>query len=244
MKRLLILGSGDAFTTGGKHTTAFLLEGDENGFLIDCGVSTLVRLKQINYDISRLKGIFLTHFHGDHFGGIPFIILTLKIELDHQKDFFIYGPEGVREKVLKLQEAMYPGTSSFIDELGINFIEYGSGWMPSEDLEVHAFKVQHSPPSKPHGLKFRWSGQMLAFTGDTEWDNSLLALAEDTKVLITECNNLLVNSPGHLSLATLEEKRGQLKTERVLLSHMGTEVLEMKSCPFERLHDGMEITLW
>lgn len=244
MKRLLILGSGDAFATGGKHTTSFLLEGGDQGFLIDCGVSTLVRLKQINYDISRIRGIYLTHFHGDHFGGVPFIILTLKIELDHQGDFFIYGPKGVRDHVVKLQEAMYPGTGVYIDELGINFIEYGTGWMSSGAMEVHAFPVTHSPLSKPHGLKFRWNEQMLAFTGDTAWDDSLLALAEDTKLFITECNNLTTESPGHLSLSTLIERRGQLKTERMLLSHMGKEVLEMKRCPFERLHDGMEITLW
>jgi ribonuclease BN (tRNA processing enzyme) len=244
MRRLVILGAGDAFATGGKHTTSFLLDESNEGYLIDCGVSSLVRLKQINYPVSNLKGIILTHFHGDHFGGIPFIILSLKIEYDYSGSFVIAGPIGVREKVMELQEILYPGTGSFIDELNVIFVEYEAGWQLIGDLEVKAVPVTHAPPSSPHGLKLKWKGKMMSFSGDTEWDERLIDLAQNTELFITECNNYKKDSPGHLSLETLISKAPMLSSNRIMLSHMGREVLELKSCPFERLYDGMELTLW
>lgn len=244
MKRLVVLGSGDAFATGGKYPTSFLLHDEHSGYLIDCGASTLVRLKQVNYPLEQLKGVFLTHFHGDHFGGLPFVLLALTLECDFKGPFVIAGPQGVQEKVRQLQELLYPGTEAFIDELGVSFVTYTQDWVPVNELQVQAVPVTHSPASSPHGLKFSWKGQMLAYSGDTEWDDHLISLASDTELFITECNNYDHESPGHLSLSKLVSKADLLKSKRIMLTHMGREVLELKSCPFERLYDGMEIALW
>jgi ribonuclease BN (tRNA processing enzyme) len=244
VRKLIVLGSGDAFATGGKYTTSFVLEDGEAAYLIDCGASTLVRLKQLNYPLQKIKGIFLTHFHGDHFGGVPFVVLSWKIESTLSQPVFIAGPRGVQDRVRQLQEALYPGTSAFYDEMPISFIEYDEQWQAFDELNVRAVPVTHSPASLPHGLKFELDQGSFAFTGDTEWDDRLIDLAKDTRLLITECNHHLEDSPGHLSLKTIIEKSDQLKTDRILLSHMGKEVLELKSCPYERLYDGMEINLW
>ena len=244
MKKLTVLGSGDAFATGGRHTTAFLISDDKGSFLVDCGASTLVRLKQIEHSIDRIKGIFITHFHGDHFGGLPFVILSLRIEYGLDHTLFIAGPQGLEEKVRTLQDALYPETSRFYDELNIHFIEYNLNWQNIDGIEFKAVPVTHSPPSNPHGIQLRWNNQIFAFSGDTEWDDRLFDLSTDTSAFIVECNNYLMDSPGHLSLKTLMEKRELLKTQRLLLSHMGKEMLELEKCPFERLKDGIEITLW
>ena len=244
MRRLIVLGSGDAFATGGRHTTSFLLDAEREGYLIDCGVSTLVRLKQINYPISNLRGIFLSHLHGDHFGGVPFVLLSLMFESASNESFFITGPRVVKSKIEELQELMYPGTGSFVQDLGIEFIEYDQKWQRMDDITVKALPVMHDPASSPHGLKFKWNDKMLAFSGDTQWDYNLIELASKTEIFITECNNYERNRPGHLSLNTLEENSSKLDSNRIILSHMGRDVLELKRCPFERLYDGMEIPLW
>ena len=245
MRKLIVLGCGDAFGTGGRHTTSFLVENGSDSFLIDCGASTLVRLKQLDIPLASIKHVFITHFHGDHYGGVPFLILSNRVEHGGSIPMTIYGLKGVKEQVRKLQEALYPGTGSFIDDLPLTFVEYDMSWQSvADDLAVQAIPVTHSPPALPHGLKFHMGEKMLAFSGDTEWDDNLVELTDGAEVFITECNNYLMDSPGHLSLQTIEDRRNLLRCKQIWLSHMGKEMLALENSPYLRLDDGMELELW
>lgn len=245
MRKLKVLGCGDAFATGGRHTTSFYVINDEASFLIDCGVSTLVRLKQEGIRLSSIKNVFITHFHGDHYGGVPFLILSNRIEHGGQIPMTFYGPPGVKEQVTKLMEALYPGTSSFIDALPLTFIEYDLNWQQvAQELEVQAVPVTHSPPALPYGLRFRLGEKILAFSGDTEWDDNLVELTDGAEMFITECNNYLEDTPGHLSLQNLLDRRNLFNCRQIWLSHMGKEMLELDDCPFDRLEDGLTLELW
>ena len=73
--RLTIVGSGDAFGSGGRFNTCFWLETAKGTLLVDCGASSLVALKARGLDHARIDGIILSHLHGDHFGGLPFLLL-------------------------------------------------------------------------------------------------------------------------------------------------------------------------
>ena len=243
MRVLKVLGSGDAFATGGKHTTSFLVKNKQEGFLIDCGVSTLVRLRQENYPIDKINKIFITHFHGDHYGGLPFIFISKKFQ-HSESSIIITGPVGIKKKIRQLQEALYPGTGEVLDQLNLEFVEYNHEWQQVKDIEFRAYPVTHAPPSIPHALKIKFDDKILAFSGDTEWDDNLIPLSEDAQVFITECNNYMTESPGHVSYKTLLNKKDQLKAEKIYLSHMGKEMLELENCEFERLSDGAEVELW
>ena len=73
--RLTIVGSGDAFGSGGRFNTCFHLAAVGRNFLIDCGASTHVALRVRDIDPNTVDAIVLSHLHGDHFGGIPFILI-------------------------------------------------------------------------------------------------------------------------------------------------------------------------
>jgi len=245
MRRLKILGCGDAFANGGRHTTSFLVHQEGKGFLIDCGASTLVRLKQEGFSVKNINTIFISHFHGDHYGGLPFILISMKFEIEESHKLTIIGPSGIKERTRILQESMYPGTGVLVEELNIEFIEYDKSMQKIEDISFQAYSVTHSPPSIPHGIKVIWENKSLAFSGDTEWDDNLIELSNDTEVFITECNNLDIDSPGHLSLRTLTKKFTTLNTRKILLSHMGPKMLsEQVSENFIKLKDGLEMDLW
>ncbi|MFY0685852.1 MAG: MBL fold metallo-hydrolase [Cyclobacteriaceae bacterium] len=243
MAALTVLGSGDAFATGGKFTTSFFVESSSMNFLVDCGVTTFVRLKQMNKSVEDLDAVFITHFHGDHYGGLPYLLLSQKVELAKSIPLTIVGPIGIKQQLKKLQEALYPETGAFVDELPLTFIEYDLEWQQFENIKFRAAPVVHSPASKPHGIRFDFEGVKFAFSGDTEWTDRLVDLADGTDLFITECNNHLEDTPGHLSYRTLLEKRDVLATKRIVLSHMGNEMLQLKECEFLRLEDGMRLEL-
>ncbi len=244
MKKLRVLGCGDAFSSGGRFNTSFLIEGSESAVLVDCGATTMLRLRQMNYPIHKITQVIITHFHGDHFGGLPFFILNGTVNNEKPDSFELVGPPGIEDRVRGLQNTLYPETEKFIDQLGVRFIEYSSVWMDIGEMEIKGYRVVHSPPSNPHGIKLKWNEKSFAFSGDTEWTDELSELASGTELFILECNNLDKESPGHLSLKTINANRVRLPTRQLMFTHMGPEMLDAKNITVKRLQDGDVIDLW
>jgi len=239
-----VLGCGDAFGSEGRFNTSFLIESDQQKLLIDCGASTLIRLKQERVDVMDISTIIVTHFHGDHYGGLPFFAISRYVEAGSREPYTIFGPEGIEEKTFQLQEALYPGTSNILEEMDVQFIEFrNKEWIDENGLSVYSREVTHSPPSNPHGVKLKIDGCVIGFSGDTEWTDALPDLADGADLFICECNNYLNESPSHLSYKTILEHADELKADRIYLTHMNTEVLNAHEFELVRLADGMEFTI-
>ncbi|MDG2371212.1 MAG: ribonuclease Z [Flavobacteriaceae bacterium] len=98
---ITILGCHSATPRSNFHTTSQLIELKNHMFLIDCGEGTQIRLREEKIKFSRIKNIFISHLHGDHFYGLIGLINTFKL-LGRSVDLNIYGPIGIKE-VIKLQ---------------------------------------------------------------------------------------------------------------------------------------------
>lgn len=241
--KLTVLGCGDAFGSEGRYNTSFLLDNGQKKILLDCGASTLIRLKKLKVAIDEISTVIISHFHGDHFGGLPFFLLSNWFEYERKTDLTIIGPRKIRERTYNLQETLYPETGPVLDSMGVQFKEYKDAtWLQHEDFSVYVRKVTHSPPSDPHGLKVNWEDKKIGFSGDTEWDDALIDLAEDTDLFIIESNFYHRKSSGHLNYDTILAKRDLLKTKKLYLTHMNSEVLEQPT-EIDKLHDGLEITI-
>ena len=240
--KLKVLGCGDAFASLGRFNTSFLLYGENKNVLVDCGASTLVQMEKEGVTPLDVDVIVITHFHGDHYGGIPFQMISNKMVYNRTKPLTIWGPSGVKKRVMDLQEAMYAGTSGIFDELKVTFKEYvADAWIGFDDIEVFSKEVVHSPPSNPHGVKIKLDDHVFAFSGDTEWTENLIDLADGSDLFVCECNNLNQDSPGHLSYKTILEKKSIMNTARLMINHMGAEVIGAESLEIERLEDGMVV---
>src|SRR5688572_4685351 len=105
--KLHILGCGDAFGSGGRNQSGYLVEASDRMFLLDCGPTSLLAMKRAKIDPRRLDAIILSHLHGDHFGGIPFFFIEYLYQAPREKPLTIAGPPGTEAKARQLFQLLY-----------------------------------------------------------------------------------------------------------------------------------------
>jgi ribonuclease BN (tRNA processing enzyme) len=104
--------------------------------------------------------------------------------------------------------------------------------------------VAHAPESEPHGLRLDGSVHKLAYSGDTEWTDTLIELCEGTDLFVCECSTLHPKGRHHLSYEVLQTKLPLLRTRRLLLTHMEEDMLAaLPLAGVEAAFDGMELQI-
>ncbi|WP_420318897.1 MBL fold metallo-hydrolase [Ekhidna sp.] len=239
---LTVLGCGDAFGNGGRNNTSFLISEGEERILLDCGASTLIRLKHEGIDLESISTIIISHFHGDHYGGIPFFLISSMFENPRKNPLRIIGPKGVAKRVYDLQEAMYAGSAAKTLEMDLVYFEYEQEKpLKIDELTINAWQADHSPPSIPHCVRVEWKGKVVAFSGDTSWTDHLIPLSDNSDIFICECNFMDQVDFGHLGYTELLEKESLFNTKQMWLTHMADEVINAENFSLNRLADGQII---
>lgn len=241
---LQFLGSGDAFGDGGRFQAAFALLSGSGRVLVDCGASTLIALKRARIDPSTIDAIVVSHYHGDHFGGIPFFVLDAQFA-KRERPLVIAGPAGVAERVRAAFDVLFPGSAATPQRFGPRFLDLP----PREAVEVGparvtAVPVEHTPGTQAHGLRIELDGRSVGYSGDTAWTEALVELASGTDAFVCECYTVQRDVPGHLSLRSIARQRSRLRTPRLILTHLGPEPLQAGHVAGATLaHDGLVVTL-
>lgn len=109
--KLTILGCYSATPRTLNNTTSQVLEINNHMFLIDCGEGTQIHLRRHKVKFNRIKHIFISHLHGDHFFGLVGLISTFRL-LTRETDLHIYGPVGIKE-VVTLQMKLADSWTNF-----------------------------------------------------------------------------------------------------------------------------------
>jgi ribonuclease BN (tRNA processing enzyme) len=239
-------GSGDAFGSGGRYQACIHLRGSEStaAVLLDCGATSLSALKRLGLDPAEISAVFVSHLHGDHFGGLPFLILDGQFSR-RTRPLSIAGPPGTAGRLTDAMECLFPGSSAVSRRFRVQVTELNPGTAATvSGVTVRAWEADHPSGAPALLLRVRLAGKTIAYTGDTGWTDALVDVAADADLLIAEAYCADKNVPYHLRLADLDSHRDRLRAGRIILTHMSADMVGYQhETPFERARDGLVINL-
>jgi ribonuclease BN (tRNA processing enzyme) len=226
MMRLTVLGSGDAFGSGGRFNTCFMVEAAGRTVLLDFGATSLVALRARNLDPNAIDAIILSHLHGDHFGGLPFLLLDAQFLSRRERPLTIAGPPGSRARIAAALEVFFPRSSGTNWRFPWSVAEITPG-VPDEVLgiAVTTAEVIHPSGAPSTALRLSHGGTVLAYSGDTEWTDALVPIANGADLFILECYEHARTVTGHLSWNVLEPRLPDLRAKRIMITHMNPSML-------------------
>jgi ribonuclease BN (tRNA processing enzyme) len=243
--RVRFVGSGDAFGSGGRWQTCIHVSGAGQALLVDCGATSLTALKAQGLDPNEVGAVAVTHLHGDHFGGLPFLILDGQFS-GRTAPLRVAGPPGIRARLAEAMETLFPGSSQVrrrfeveITELRTDGTAAGLG-----AATVRGWEVVHACGAPPLALRVELDGRSFAYSGDTQWTGALTEAAHEADLFAAEAYTFDRPVRYHLDYQTLRAHLGELSARRIVLTHMSAGMLaRLADADTPAAYDGMTVEL-
>jgi len=168
--------------------TQMLLSTEEDYFIVDSGDGTLRDLLSLKIDFQKIKGIFLTHGHYDHIGGLYTLLGHFRV-IERKEKIDIYFPQGCKEA----EQVILAFKNSYNDiafQIKIHKIKDGDE-IKIKDLKIKIFQMRHYAavgvnrilhPDVAVGYRFIYKGESVAISGDTGICPGLIELVQGADV--------------------------------------------------------------
>jgi ribonuclease BN (tRNA processing enzyme) len=242
--RLTIVGCGDAFASGGRGHACFRVDAGGATLALDFGASALLNWRRLGMSPADLDAVVVSHLHGDHFGGLPFLLIERQYGGGPQRPLTLIGPPGLAARLDAATQALYPRDAPRPWAFALDIQEIAPGETTRfAGLSLAAFEVDHPSGAPSLGWRIGHAGKALAYSGDTGWTPALAELAAGADLLLVECSGGLDPLPYHLDWATLRDKRTALAARRIVLTHMSEAARafadDMRDRGFEPADEGL-----
>jgi ribonuclease Z len=145
---IVFLGTGGSWPTVKRNVSSIAIKRGSEIILVDCGEGTQRQFQKSNLSYMQISKVFITHFHGDHFLGLPGIIQTMQLN-DRNKPLHIYGPKGMKQLLSQLVSLGYfkPGYMIVAHELD------GGDTLKFDGYNIHVSRVKHNVPTLAYTLE-------------------------------------------------------------------------------------------
>jgi ribonuclease BN (tRNA processing enzyme) len=240
-----VLGCGDAFGSGGRFQTCFVVTSKSGCCLIDCGATAMVAMRRFEVDPDSIDTVFISHLHGDHFAGLPFLLLQQQFIGHRERPLTIAGPPETRLRLLAALDVMFPGSASMDWRFPLRFTELTAGRIEQlGPFAITAFAVVHPSGAPAFALRLEVADRIIAYSGDTEWTETLIDVGRAADLLLSECYSFKGKPKFHLNYKTLKSNIERIEAKRVLLTHMGEDMLaRLDQLTIDAVEDGQLIEL-
>jgi len=243
--KVKFLGSGDAFGSGGRLQTCIMIESGQKKILVDCGATSLVAMRKFGVAPNDISAIFISHLHGDHFTGIPFFILDGQMISKRTVPLIIAGPPGTQKRIVDAMEVMFPGSSKVERKFSVEVVELELE-RPAviDEIKVTSYPMVHPSGDPSTALRIEFDGKIVTYTGDTEWTEAIVPAAMGVDLLISEAYFYDKQVKFHMSYTTLQEHFAELRVKKLVLTHMGSDMLaKLSEISCDYADDGKEFEI-
>src|SRR5579883_2308314 len=172
---LAFMGTGNAFAPQ-RCWSGFVLN---ERHLFDAPPTALYSLKRLGLPLQAIQTVFVSHFHADHFFGLPFLLLEYAYMTRRSDDLTIVGPPGVEQRLAQLVELGYPSLNEKPHGYRLRYLEVEDGEAGEVNgLRFVATEVDHGGQAlRAFGFRVESAGRSLAYTGDSSYCDQLIGLA-------------------------------------------------------------------
>jgi ribonuclease BN (tRNA processing enzyme) len=242
-----LLGTGDAFSSCGRAQAGYLIDTPgAGGVLLEAGPAVLTSLKQHGRTSNDFDYVIISHLHGDHFGGLPFLLLEYMFETRRTKMLTIAGPPHLQERTIRMMSTMFAhyAIDKIRPKLKFIVLEPGSTTRMGK-FRVRAIRSPHTKPDISLSVRIDGPGKSVVFSGDTGWNDELVKLSDGADLFICECTYYESSQLDfHLNYPLLAANRDKFHVGRMVLTHLGREVLNRENeIAIEMGFDGMKLEI-
>jgi ribonuclease BN (tRNA processing enzyme) len=228
--KLTVIGCGDAFSSGGRLQTTYLLESRDGLLLLDCGATVCLGLERAGRKPNEISTIVITHLHGDHFAGLVWLFIQGVFVTRRMAPLTIYGPPTIEARFKAATDALFAGALQASRGFELRFVEMHAGKpVRTGPFEATAFEMQHPSGAPSHGIRFKLRRKVFAFTGDTEWTEAIIACGAGADLYLMECFKFEGEPRAHTSFEQISRNLSRIDAKRILLTHLGPDMLARRN---------------
>lgn len=220
------IGCGDAFASLGNYHSAHLIKSDDLCILLDCGATILNSFHEYKISPDEIDVLLISHFHGDHIGGIPFLLLKNVYQLKRSKPLKIIGPVGLRQRLFELIEAMYKGNGEKMlsaPYLEIEELSIRDKKVLNESITVEFFNTAHGSCVESIAMIFELGSKRFLYSGDTELTDDLKDELSKVDHALVECSSV-EKIKGHISQQEIVDLMKKISISQLFVCHMSEEL--------------------
>ena len=208
-----LLGTGDAFASFGRSQSGYLIDAPAGRILMEAGPGLMQALKGRGVSTDSFDLLLISHLHGDHFGGLPFLILDYMWETRRKKALTIAGPAKLEERTWSLMRTMFPHfeLDKIKHKLKFVVLEPGSSTRLGK-FKVSAIRSPHTKPDISLSLRVDGGGKSIVFSGDSGWNDELVDFSDGRRSVPVRMHLLRERAPevsSQLSAARGESRQVQ-----------------------------------